>query len=85
MYLRFYHDISHDGKLGKLKWTPVSIHQMDLILSNFQISNVLDGEYDKRKTKIDRLKKKQMIEECQKLGLDHTGNKVKSSQSIHFK
>ena len=73
---QFYHEISHDGKLGKLRWSNLYIHQLDIVLHSFVIADVLDSEYDKRKTKIDNLTKKQMIEECDKLQIDNTGKKV---------
>ena len=76
MYYRVFHNISHDGKLGKLKWNTLNIHQMDTVLESFQISNVLMSEYDKRKTKIDNLTKKQIMEELHKLGISEKGKKA---------
>ena len=77
---RFYHEVSHDGKIGKLKWSSLHVYQLDTVLESFQIKNVLESVYDRRRSKLDNLRKEQLIKECQSLGLDHTGKKV----SVHF-
>ena len=72
---RFFHDTSHDGKLGKLKWNTFNIHQLDTVLHSFKISNVLNSEYDRWNTKIDNLTKAQLVKELKKLGISEKGNK----------
>ena len=79
-----FHEISHDGKLGKFRWTSLYVYQLDTVLESFQISNVLDSVYDRRMTKIDNLPKNQMIDKCKSLGINHYGNKVKFSTSMTY-
>ena len=72
---RFYQEMSIDGKVGKLKWNTLNIHQLDTVLESFKISNVLNSEYDRRKTKIDNLTKQQLLDELKNLGINEKGKK----------
>ena len=67
--------MSIDGKVGKLKWNTLNIHQLDTVLESFKISNVLNSEYDRRKTKIDNLTKQQILDELKNLGINEKGKK----------
>ena len=67
---------THDGKIGKFKWSSLHVYQLDLLLEEFKVKNVLQPVYDRRRSKLDNLCKQQMVDECQKLGLDASGKKV---------
>ena len=77
MFTRFYTERLEDGSAGKLRWTSLHIHQLDTILELLPLREILDPEFDNRKSNIDQLSKEQLKHECAKLGLDMSGKKVK--------
>ena len=73
---RFYTERLEDGSPGKLRWTSLHIHQLDTVLELLPLKDILESEFDNRKSNIDQLSKEQLKNECFNLGLNNSGIKV---------
>ena len=60
---------------SRLRWSTLNVHQLDTVIERFRIENVLEALYDRRLTRIENLSKTQLVEECKKASLKHTGLK----------
>ena len=78
MKLNTYRFFSPERTLSnntRLRWSTLNVHQLDTVISKFRIHNVLDSVYDKRLRRIENLSKSQLVEECKKVSIKHTGIK----------
>ena len=60
-----------------MRWTNLNVHQLDTVFERFIISNVIQPVYDRRLSRIEDLCKAQLVSECKRCSLNHTGLKHK--------
>ena len=78
--VRFRSD--NDEKYQVERWTTPVIFEIYKIFEDLNIEKVLDNVLDKRKSEINNLSKKQLIDECKKQELPVDGKKVSLSNMI---
>ena len=73
---RFQTEWNQSDNTPVTKWCSLSINEIEYIFKKLDVRQVLDTEFDARKTRLEELGVAQLHDECRDRGLDNRGKKV---------